>query len=155
MKSRECCRSWTVLHTQCAIALSSGFPISQSNAETLDRWGGKAKRLLISCFLSNTSAKNYCNRIVFVKIIANQRWDVFWDTVYINRRLYTESGECSDAITRSFISIKRPMETDSVYLFKSYWDHSRSTVESTIHRTSVGIYNRIKYVSVYEAFSTL
>jgi len=32
---------------------------------------------LISYVLSNTSAKNYCNRIVCVKIIASQRWDFF------------------------------------------------------------------------------
>jgi len=27
--------------------------------------------------------KNRCNRNVNVKITASQRWDVFWDTVYI------------------------------------------------------------------------
>jgi len=32
---------------------------------------------LISCFFSNTSAKNYCKWIVYVKVIENQRWDVF------------------------------------------------------------------------------
>jgi len=42
----------------------------QGNAEGLSRWGG-----------SNISAKNYCIRIVYVKIIASQRWDVFWDGV--------------------------------------------------------------------------
>jgi len=52
-------------------------------AEALDRWDGKTKHHLISYFLSNTSAKNYHNRIVYVKIIASQRWNVFWDTVYI------------------------------------------------------------------------
>jgi len=46
---------------QCA----SGFPISQSNAEALVRWGGKTKRL-ISYFLGNTSAKKRHNRIVHV-----------------------------------------------------------------------------------------
>jgi len=55
--SRERCRSWTVLHAQRTSALSSGFPISQGNAETLKRWGGKTKHRLISYFLSNTSAK--------------------------------------------------------------------------------------------------
>jgi len=57
------------------------FPLSKGNAEALDRWGGKTKHHLISYFLSNTSAKNYRNRIVCVKIIASQRWDVFWDMV--------------------------------------------------------------------------
>ena len=45
---------------------SSGFPLSQGNAEVLDRWGGK-KHHLISCCLCNSSAKNYRNRIVYVK----------------------------------------------------------------------------------------
>jgi len=33
--SRQHCSIWTVLHAQCSSALSSGFPISQSNAEAL------------------------------------------------------------------------------------------------------------------------
>jgi len=53
------------MDAQCISALSSGFPILQGNAEAFDR-----------C-ISNTSAKNYRNRIVCVKIIASQRWDVF------------------------------------------------------------------------------
>jgi len=85
-RSRERCRSWTVLHAQCTSGLSSGFPVSQGNAEALDRWGGIAKHRLISLFVSNTSAKNCHNRIVYVKIIASQRWDVFWETVYVLRR---------------------------------------------------------------------
>jgi len=44
--SRERCRSWTLLHAECTSALSSGFPISQGNADALDRWGGKTKHLL-------------------------------------------------------------------------------------------------------------
>jgi len=57
--SRECCRSWTLLHAQCTSALCSGFPISQGNAEALKKWGGKTKHRMISYFLSNTYAKNY------------------------------------------------------------------------------------------------
>jgi len=70
--SRERCSSWTVLHAQSTSVLYSGFPISQGNAETLDRRGGKKKHRLISYILSNTSAKSYRNRIVHVKIIASQ-----------------------------------------------------------------------------------
>jgi len=47
----------------------SGFSISQGSAEALDRWGGKTKQHLISYFLSNMSAKNCRNRIVYVKIV--------------------------------------------------------------------------------------
>jgi len=32
---------------------------------------------LIPYFRSNTSAKNYHNQIMYVKIIGSQRWDVF------------------------------------------------------------------------------
>ena len=75
--SRTHCSNCTVLNAQCTSTLSSGRPISQGNAEALDRQGGKTKHRLIPYFLSNTSAKNYRNRIVYVKIIASQRWDVF------------------------------------------------------------------------------
>ena len=61
---------------QCTSALSSGFPLSQSNAEALDNRDGKEKHRLISYFLGNISAKN-CNRIAYVKIIASHMWDVF------------------------------------------------------------------------------
>jgi len=81
--SRGRCRSLTVLHAQNTSALSSRFPLSQGNVEVLDRWGGEVKHLLISHIISNTSAENYRNRIVYVKSVANQTWDVFWVTVYI------------------------------------------------------------------------
>jgi len=82
-ESREHCSSWTVLHAQCTSVLSSGFPLLQGNAKTLDRWGGKTKHHLIFYFLRNTSAKNYHNRIVYVNI-ASQRLNVFfWDIVYM------------------------------------------------------------------------
>jgi len=98
--SREHCSNWTVLHAQNTRALSSGFPLSQGNAEALDRWGGKEKHCLISYFMGNTSAKNYGNRIVYVKIIARQRWGVFWDTVYKQVCLIVP---CSTHITHSFL----------------------------------------------------
>jgi len=60
----------------CPSALSSGCPLSRGNAEAL-RPGGKAEHRLISCFLSNASAKYYRNWIVYSKIIGSQRWDVF------------------------------------------------------------------------------
>ena len=47
-------------YLQCTSALSSELPVSQGNAEALDRprWRGKTKHRLISYFLSKTSAKN-------------------------------------------------------------------------------------------------
>jgi len=35
--SRECCSCWTVLHAQSTSVMSSGFPLSQGNAEVVDR----------------------------------------------------------------------------------------------------------------------
>jgi len=61
----------------------SRFPVSPGSAEALVNWGGKIKYILIAYFLGNICAKNCRNRTVYVKIIASQRRDVFWDTVYI------------------------------------------------------------------------
>ena len=59
------------------------FPVCRGSAEALLRWGGKIKYVLIAYFPGNIFAKNCCNRTICVKIIASQRWNVFWDTVYI------------------------------------------------------------------------
>jgi len=40
-------------------------------------WGGKVKRRLIPYFISNISAQKYQNAFMCVKVIENQRWDVF------------------------------------------------------------------------------
>jgi len=50
------------------------FPRS---AEALVRCGGKIKHRLILCFLSNISANNYQNRLMFVEVIASQSSVVF------------------------------------------------------------------------------
>jgi len=60
-----------------------GFPVSQGSAETVDRLGGKIKHRLISYFVTNSFAQNYRNQMVYVKIIASQRWGI-WDTVKEN-----------------------------------------------------------------------
>jgi len=60
----------------------SQFPVSPGSAEALVRWGVKIKYTLIAYFLANIFAKKYCNWTVYIKIIASQRWDVFWDSVF-------------------------------------------------------------------------
>jgi len=59
---------------------------SPGTAEALVRWGGKVKYILIAYLLGNICTKNYRNRTVYIKIIASQRWDVFWDMVYKNNQ---------------------------------------------------------------------
>jgi len=39
------------------------------------------KQHLIAYFIGNISAKKYQNPFRYVKVIASQRRDVFWDTV--------------------------------------------------------------------------
>ena len=55
----------------------SEFPVYPGSAEALLRCGGKIKHILTAYFLRNICAKNCCNRTMYVKIIASQRWDVF------------------------------------------------------------------------------
>jgi len=59
----------------------SYFPILSGSAEAQTIWGSIIKRLLIAFFIGNTSAKKNQNPFTFVKVIARQRRDVFWDTV--------------------------------------------------------------------------
>ena len=66
---------------------NSGFPVSPGSAEAIVRWGGKIKYILTVYFLGNVFDKKCCNRAWYVKIIASQRWDVFWDTVYLPQAL--------------------------------------------------------------------
>jgi len=56
--------------------------VTQSNAEAQVTWGGIVKRVLIVYFIGNISAKKLSKSIHYVKVIARQRWDIFWDTVY-------------------------------------------------------------------------
>jgi len=78
----------------------SSFPVSPGSAEALVRWGGKIKYVLITYFLGNIFAKNWCNRTANVKIIASQRWDVFWDTVYVTHSV-CDSTICLTPETKS------------------------------------------------------
>ena len=81
-RSRECCRSWTVLHAQCTSVLSARFHLSQGNAEALNRIGEVGRQGIVSfhTFSATLLPKNYRNGIVYVKITASQRWDVFCET---------------------------------------------------------------------------
>jgi len=57
----------------------SCFPLlpGTGNAAAQVIWGSTVKRLLIAYFIGNISAKKYQNEFTYVKVIANQRWDVF------------------------------------------------------------------------------
>ena len=55
----------------------SCFPVLPGSAEVQVIWDGTIKRLLIAYFIGNISAKKYQNAFTYVKVIANQRWDVF------------------------------------------------------------------------------
>ena len=55
----------------------SCFPVLPGSAEAQVIWGGTVKRLLTAYFICNISAQKYQNVFMYVKVIANQRWDVF------------------------------------------------------------------------------
>ena len=59
----------------------SRFPVLPGSAEAQVTWGGVVKRLLIAYFIGGISAKKIQNLFMCVKVIASQKWDVFWDTV--------------------------------------------------------------------------
>ena len=57
--------------------------VLQGSAETLFRWGGKINHLSIALTLSNTCAKDYWNRKIFVQVTAKNVGGVFLrHTVY-------------------------------------------------------------------------
>ena len=58
----------------------SCFPILPGTTEAQVIWGGIVKRLLIAYFIGKISAKKYQNPLMCVKVIASQRWDVFFET---------------------------------------------------------------------------
>jgi len=50
---------------------------------------------MISYFLSNTSAKHYRNRIVYVITVASRRWDVFRHGVVLGQNVReTQHAHC-------------------------------------------------------------
>jgi len=53
------------------------FHILPGSVEAQANWGGIVKRLLIAYFIGNISAEKYQNAFTYIKVIANQRWDVF------------------------------------------------------------------------------
>jgi len=55
---------------------------SQGSAETLVRRGAIKNYQLIAYSFSNTSAKNYKNRLMCIEVIVCNVSVVFWDTVY-------------------------------------------------------------------------
>jgi len=61
----------------------SCFRVLPSSAEAQLIWCGIVKHLLIAYVIRNISAKKNQNPFMCVKVIASQRWGVFWDTVYL------------------------------------------------------------------------
>jgi len=55
----------------------SCFPVLPGSAEAHVIWGGIVKRLSTAYFIGNISAQKYQNAFTYVKVIANQTWDVF------------------------------------------------------------------------------
>jgi len=80
----------------------SCFSVLPGSAEAQVIWRGIVKRLLITYFIGNISAKTYQNPFMCVKAIASQRWDVFlrhsvyWGCVPSVSRALTPTGLGND-----------------------------------------------------------
>jgi len=61
----------------------SCFSVLPGSAEAHVNWDGILKCFLTVYFTGNISAKKYQNVFTNVKVTAKQKWDVFWDTVYV------------------------------------------------------------------------
>ena len=59
--------------------------------------GGIVKRLLIAYFIGKISAKNIKIHSRMSKLSQNQRWDIFWDRLYIG--FFLGGGSCLGAPT--------------------------------------------------------
>jgi len=96
----------------------SCFPVLPGSEHAQVIWGGIVKRLLITYYIGNISAKKYQSPFTCVKVIASQRWDVFetqcmqfcfnrlWDILVIHYLLkfLAKVNSCS----RSLYAIARP-----------------------------------------------
>ena len=67
--------------------------VSLGSTETLVRRGGIINHYSIAYSLSNISAKNYRNRLMWVESIVCSISVVFWDTVYISARTLRSSDK--------------------------------------------------------------
>ena len=77
-------------------ALSSGFPISQGNAEAQVIWGGTVKQLLIADLIGNISAEKILKSVRMRQTIASQRWDVLRHGVEILTGCYSSPSSLHD-----------------------------------------------------------
>jgi len=87
----------------------SCFPILTGSAEPQVIWGGIVKRLLIAYFIGNISAKKYQNPFTCIKVIARQRWDVFFETwcIYVDvAYCYRQSSEVCLSVCHDYESCK-------------------------------------------------
>ena len=87
--NNACMKRLSATPTTWSIALLTSKQIfrgscSPGSAETLVRRGGITNRHLIAYFLSNISATNFQNRLIYVEVIVCSIIVVFWDTVCIH-----------------------------------------------------------------------
>ena len=127
----------------------SCFPVLPGSAETQVIWGGIVKRFLVAYFMGNISAKKYQNPFMCIKVIASQRWDVFWDTVYNNqvpvqRKLHFNGCRLTSLPSQPEILVCRfhPQDMISLPLYRCrFLALGRNTYSSpTVSRTSLLTY---------------
>ena len=73
----ECWQCTTAFEWEMQFSCLNVLPGSGEAQVTYCIWGGIVKRLMISYFITNVSAKKYQNPFTYVKFIASQMWDIF------------------------------------------------------------------------------
>ena len=87
--------------------------VSPGSAETLVRRGGIANHHLIAYSLSNISAKNYQNQMMWVEVIVCYISDIFWDTVQMTKCSNVAALNCNvkwnEPMSSAFATIPTPL----------------------------------------------
>jgi len=120
----------------------SCFRVLPDSAEAQVIWGGVVKRRLIAYFIGNISAKKCQNPFMCVKVIASQRWDVFWDTVHMVWS-FSANLECRSEMCCTRLTGNTGRKTTQ----KSPSGHHRTTSSVWIFATKACIDNRKNLLS--------
>ena len=77
------------------------FPVLPGSVEAQLIWGGIVKGFWLLTLSVTFLPKKYQNAFMYVKVIANQRWDVFWDTVYLLTLHMARNGHSVEWVKRT------------------------------------------------------
>jgi len=118
------------------------FPVLPGSSEAQVTWGGIVRCLWLPTLSVTFLPKKYQNPFMCVKVIASQRWDVFWDRVYNN---YCDWWEwCMSNVhvhVIAFLEIHHPMRSCWVCRF-------HVVTHCNIYITTVGMSEHFRIMKI-------